>query len=563
MHPMRSIIILAALVGTALAGPATQPSTTVVMQPTADNLEVHEWAVFVVDAAAGQINPQGWVKSTLPDFVTDHRFAPAGAEVQLPITNNGMVFNGRFWMQAPPAAPPPPLKPDPAELPLPSPVGVIRLVGSVDSKVDVTVSTRSGSFLGSWPKAEDRDKQLLWRDISAVDKSDASAALVSAGHWFNELRSAKSDYLSFEKGNDRFLLYDLEAPYSSPLKVKAGSDFKFEISNSTAAPLHDLMLYEGDRDSWRSAAIGELAAATQPPKPTTAPAAPPSPKPQLGISVTDVSQDPGRASNFGYTGKSGLIVDNVQPGSLADGNLKPADIILQINGQDAKNAKEFPSQITGGTIALKVFRANSTIDVEIKLPAPATAPVVATTRPSTSPVTVASTRPAVATTTPPTTAPTARSYQLATVPTTQPADLAESWKPIMASHGVDPADAAVITRLIARYAFDPHRLTAVYRMDDAELDQLLPLEVVPQPAKITRFALVIVINADPTAGTVVDDLIKQLGDDDWDKREAAYQALAAMGPAAQAKLTGAKGSKDLEVAWRAERLLAQLQAAGK
>ena len=133
----------------------------------------------------------------------------------------------------------------------------------------------------------------------------------------------------------------------------------------------------------------------------------------------------------------------------------------------------------------------------------------------------------------------------------------------MASHGVDPADAAVITRLIARYAFDPHRLTAVYRMDDAELDQLLPLEVVPQPAKITRFALVIVINADPTAGTVVDDLIKQLGDDDWDKREAAYQALAAMGPAAQAKLTGAKGSKDLEVAWRAERLLAQLQAAGK
>jgi HEAT repeat protein len=95
-------------------------------------------------------------------------------------------------------------------------------------------------------------------------------------------------------------------------------------------------------------------------------------------------------------------------------------------------------------------------------------------------------------------------------------------------------------------------------MDDAEFDRLLPIEVVPQPARIKRFALVIVLNVDPAAGTIVDDLIKQLGDEDWSKRDAAYQALVAMGPAATAKLNAAKNNTDMEVVWRVERLLAQL-----
>jgi len=133
----------------------------------------------------------------------------------------------------------------------------------------------------------------------------------------------------------------------------------------------------------------------------------------------------------------------------------------------------------------------------------------------------------------------------------------------MTRAGVDPADAEMMRRVIARYAFDPHRLTAIYRMDDAEYDRLLPLEVVPQPAKISRFGLVIIINADPSAGNIVDDLIKQLGDDDWSKRDAAYHALAAMGPAATEKLKSASKDKDLEIAWRAERLLALNPTAAK
>ncbi len=528
------------------AAPATLPTTTAVAQPTAANLEVHEWAVFVVDASTGKMNPQGLVTSTLPSFVSEKRFTGNPLDDAPPPVvnpNGNLVFNGRFWtrINLPPSTPTaaPPL----ADSDLPSPVGVIRVMGDVDSKVDVTVTAKSGSFLGSWPRAEDRSNQLLWRDLT-VGNQPVESPLVGASNWFTELRSVNTAYLSMEHGgNDRFLLYDLETPYSTPLKVKPGKDFSFEISNPSAAPLHDLTLYQGDGDQWRSASPGELDPAVARPilsatQPTTRPAGD-----GLKIKISEVSGNPGRAKNFGYQGSTGLFVEAVHPGSPAEGKLKTSDIITEVNGTPVKSALEFFSVYHGPTLKLRVFRAGNTIEVEITLPPPpATAPIVVHAKPATT-TSVATTAPAV------------RTAQLATVPSTQPSDLAETWKPIMTTAGVDPVDANVMTRIIARYAFDPHRLTAVYRMDNAEFDRLLPIEVVPQPAKIKRFALVIVVNVDPSAGTIVDDMIKQLGDEDWNKRDAAYRSLAAMGPAATAKLTAAKNNKDLEISWRVEKLL--------
>jgi hypothetical protein len=558
MNLIRTAITFALTAAPALAAsttlPTTLPSMTAVTQPTAANLEVHEWAVFVVDAATGKMNPQGIVTSTLPTFVTDHRFSGNPLDESPPAAanpNGNLVFNGRFWMRVnlPPATPA--AAPPSADSDLPGPVGVIRVIGNVDSKVDVSITAKSGSFLGSWPRAEDRSNQLLWRDLS-VGNQPVQSPLVDADHWFTGLRSVSSAYLSLEHGgNDRFLLYDLETPYSTPLKARAGKDFSFEISNPSSAPLHDLTLYEGDHDRWRTASIGELAS-TAPlviPHPTTAPvAADPNGKNQLGAKVTDVSADPARAKNWGFSGGKGLFVDTVWPGTPATGKLKPGDVIVEVEGREAPSAADFLSLLVnaapGSSMNLKVYRHNSNVEIQITLPGTPVATRPASTLPSTRPTTAAAV-----------TGPVFRAVQLTISPSTQPSDLAAAWQPIITTAGVDPTDANVMTHIIARYAFDPHRLTAVYRMDDAELNRLLPIEVVPQPAKITRFALVIVVNADPAAGTIVDDMIKQLGNEDWNKRDAAYRSLAAMGPAATAKLTAAKNDKDLEVSWRAEKLL--------
>jgi hypothetical protein len=552
--------------------PATTAPTTSVTQPTAQNLQVVEWAVFVVDASSNQLNPQGWVTSTLPGFVTDHRFAMGPiTPVAINNPNGNMVFNGRFWMRINPA----PTdtgdsKPQLAETDQPSPVGVIRMIGSADSKVDVSISSKDGSFLGSWPKATERDKQLLWRDLSISPQPADQPPLVAATHWFTTLRSVDSAYLSLaHSSTDRFLLYDLEQPYTSPLKAKADGNFKYEFENQTGAPLHDLTLYQGDKQTWRTTRIGELAASAHPV------AAPPVAvkvdicQERLGIVATDVSADPAKVRNFGYGGTQGVFVDSVTDGSPADGKILRSDIILIANQKPVTSKAMLAAELSGSTVQLKIFRTSQRriVDVQISLPAapattmPSTVKLGNTTKPSTVPVSA---------TTTPASRPTTRAaepaktvYTLQPAPTTQPGDLADTWKPIITGAGIDPADAALMTRVIARYALDPHRMTAVYRMDSAELDRMLPIEIVPQPAKITRLALVIVINADSSAGTIVDDLIKQLGDDDWGKRDAAYNALASMGPAAQAKLNGAKNNSDLEISWRAERLLGLISGAAK
>ena len=144
-------------------------------------------------------------------------------------------------------------------------------------------------------------------------------------------------------------------------------------------------------------------------------------------------------------------------------------------------------------------------------------------------------------------------------PATRPSDMTDPWKPALQKLGVADADCEVIVSVISNTLRDSHKLAAVYLMDDAEFNRLLPLEVVPEPRTVTRVGVVIVRNADPNAGTDVDDLIAQLADPAWLKREEAFRALARIGAAAEPKLRAAAKSKDVEVVWRAEKLLATVK----
>ena len=124
-------------------------------------LEVHEWAVFVLDATSNKLNPDGMVQSTLPEFISTHRqTAPADAHNK------------------------------------PSPMGIIRLVGSADDKVDVKIEKSGGTFLGSWPKAQSRSNQLLWQDLTVSKEAGEAKVWRGAGadNWFNQLREADSAF---------------------------------------------------------------------------------------------------------------------------------------------------------------------------------------------------------------------------------------------------------------------------------------------------------------------------------------------------------------------------------
>ena len=147
--------------------------------------------------------------------------------------------------------------------------------------------------------------------------------------------------------------------------------------------------------------------------------------------------------------------------------------------------------------------------------------------------------------------------QMIDLPAASPTALAATWRPLLHDRGLSDADCRVIVDAIAAALQSP-KLTAVYLLDPGEFDRLLPLEILPQPVKTQRIGIVVVQNIDPNAGSEIDDLIAQLGDPLWPKREAAFKALQQMGTIPVPHLRKAIHSKDAEIAWRAEKLLAIL-----
>jgi hypothetical protein len=158
------------------------------------------------------------------------------------------------------------------------------------------------------------------------------------------------------------------------------------------------------------------------------------------------------------------------------------------------------------------------------------------------------------TTAPATTQPHGTELTLADSPATGENVLAP-WGTALGNAGVSSSDQKVALAILAKYALTPDRLTAVYRMDPAELEKVMPLEVVPQPEKITRIALVVVTGIDPKIQDELDDWIAKLGSKSWTEREASMAKLKKMGAIAKERLVKATKDKDMEIVYRAEQLL--------
>jgi serine protease Do len=101
--------------------------------------------------------------------------------------------------------------------------------------------------------------------------------------------------------------------------------------------------------------IGELEDADRQPAPAPEPAS-------LGLGITDITPDAVRL--YGLTGERGALVTSVDPaGPAADSNLRPGDLIVEVNGQEIAKASAF-RQIAarakkGETLRLLVQRGES------------------------------------------------------------------------------------------------------------------------------------------------------------------------------------------------------------
>jgi ankyrin repeat protein len=133
-------------------------------------------------------------------------------------------------------------------------------------------------------------------------------------------------------------------------------------------------------------------------------------------------------------------------------------------------------------------------------------------------------------------------------------DILAVWRSRLA--GLSDGQIDFVIDVLKEYALDPEFTSLVYRLDRSVLDELIQVDVVPNPRNTVRIGLVVVRRAGPEFHENVANLILQLGDPEWAKREAAHKTLAAKGKSIVPLLKKAAKQRDLEIVYRVERLLA-------
>jgi ankyrin repeat protein len=141
------------------------------------------------------------------------------------------------------------------------------------------------------------------------------------------------------------------------------------------------------------------------------------------------------------------------------------------------------------------------------------------------------------------------------------ADVLSPWRERL--DGLSDEQIEFVMDVLITYALDPEFTSLVYRLNRSVLDELIQVDVIPNPRKIVRIGLVVVRRVGPDFHGSVDDLILQLGDPEWAKREAAHKTLAEKGESIVPLLKKAADHQDLEIVYRVERLLAAHGEKGK
>lgn len=121
--------------------------------------------------------------------------------------------------------------------------------------------------------------------------------------------------------------------------------------------------------------------------------------------------------------------------------------------------------------------------------------------------------------------------------------------------GLNPAESKLLAAQAAKALFATDEFMIAARLDPVLIEELLPQEFFPEPTKKVRVALVLIRGIDPRLDRDIAQLITQLGDPKFSRREAAEERLKKIGSTAFPALKEALKHSDVEIVYRAERLL--------
>ncbi len=530
-------------------------------------VEVYEWSVWVSNPAQSTINTTRLYKGAMPSSVGTSR----------------PTIEEKDRAQKFPVAP----------------ISVVQFFGEPCRDVDVDLRVKKGTFLAHWPPSTERAGRLQWfkSDLSSAPPADLPPAYLAENQWLHKLRDKdKALYLKHESHSERFIAYDAELAVSIPLKIRGGPD-EYTLQNLTGRRLVDVVVIAPTDSGYRVGWLDEL--------PTAAPekSDESSDKDKKDAAVKtkekkDAAKEKEAAKKTPEQKAEAVFADAeaaAKEKKAAEEELPP------LPAEGDANVKARVDQVLNRPIVVTVdqtprrevldfIASQARIRYELDDRAIAKAEINLGQKMTLKSPNIAA-RDALAEVL----GGIGLSYRVTEegkLFITTAARLADSDKqggviegppvklvmsqPRKAS---DPSYRemtrdAMVRRLIgqglredlARFLldqygkefFEPKELIVLAHLSRPAIDEAVVLDVFPPPKKFARTATVVVHGVDPRLQDRARDLVKQLGDRSAQARESAESRLFEMGPVAVPVLEDALSNKDVEIVYRAERLLLRL-----
>lgn len=527
-------------------------------------IEVDEWSIWVGNPGQSTINSLKFYRNPMPNVVGTSR--PKLEEKELA-----------------------------DKFPI-APVSIVQFFGEPCGDVDVDLRVKKGSFLSHWPPGKEYTGRLHWfgADLKAEPPANVPESYLPDDHWLHTLRdNASALFLRYESHFERFVAYDAELTIPIPLKLRGGPD-EYTLQNMTTRRLIDVAVVAPGDDGFRVGWLDELPAAT-----TDEEAEEKKKEEEKKAAEAKKAVDPAKEAADAKAKAEDLFRNAEQKPKEKEQELPPlpaeGDATVQARVDQMLNQPMTPTvERASRRELLGMVGTQARLRLEFDDPAIAKEKIDLSQEAALKPGGLAI-RDALADLL----GDVGLSYRVTDqgrLFITTAARLVEDAgkkgavvegppvKLVMSQprKSDDPSyreltrDALtrrlegqglrkdVVQKVLEVYGqalFEPGELIVLAHLPRESIDEAVVLDVFPPPKKLVRSAMMVVHGVDPRLQDQARQLVKQLGDARYKARESAETRLFALGPVAVPALEDALHDKDVEIVFRAERLLMRLNRA--
>jgi hypothetical protein len=462
-----------------------------------------------------------------------------------------------------------------------APISIVQFFGKAQHDVDVDLRAKKGTILAHWPAAKEHTGRLTWfgSDLTESAPAGIPQSYLPGTNWLGRLRENRSAlFLKNESHFDRFIAYDTELPIAIPVRVRGGPD-EYTLQNLTSRRLLDVAVVAPSESGFRVGWLDELPPAVPEKKEEPAPKKTADPKEKA-------AQQKEKADTLFRDAEKKPKEEEIPPLPAEGDATARARVDQLLNQPVVVTVEQAPRRDVLGLI-LRQARLRYELDERTLAKEQ-----INLGEPMSMKATGIAARDALADVL----GNLGLSYRV-TEDTklfiTTAARLAEDagkkgavieGPPVKlgmsqprkagdSSYRESTRDALarrlagqglrddVVEFLLEQYGkvlFEPSELIVLVHLSREAIDETVLLDVFPPPRKFVRTALLVIHGVDPRLQDRARVLIAQLGDKSPKARESAESRLFEMGPVAVPALEDALTNKDMEIVFRAERLLLRM-----